>query len=247
MDDNEFKFKFIYNYSNFISLINEGLIHTYPIKTTIKLLNRELGNLSIKAKIDKEDSTNTIFLKGYSNSFVGKDIKILIRIMTSCGYFPSIFEFFDESDKLIKSIIYKELKNSESFFKEFDKTVNDSFFTQITIESRFNKKIDINFNKLYHVTKSNKLDKILSIGLVAKSFNKKSFHEERIYLGFNQQITKNLAYQFEYKGEYALLEIDTHDLKLNLYEDPDFVGDGCYTQDNIPPKNIKVISKFVNN
>ena len=88
----ESKFKLIYNYDNFISLLNEGLIHTYPIKTTIKLLNRELGSLKIKASIDKEDLTNTIFLKGYSSSFIGKDIKRLIRVMTSCGYFPSIFD-----------------------------------------------------------------------------------------------------------------------------------------------------------
>ncbi len=53
------KFNNIYNYTNFISLLNDGLISTYPIKTTIKLLKREIGYLKIQAKIDSDIKTNT--------------------------------------------------------------------------------------------------------------------------------------------------------------------------------------------
>lgn len=142
-DELEIRFKFMYNWDNFISLFNEGLLHTYPILTAVKLITREISSLEIKAKIDKEEGTNTIFIKGYSNSFLNKDLKKLIRAITTCGYFPSTFEFYNDKDELIKSVIYKDFKNNkeyDEFFKLVNNDISNSFFAQIAIESKFNEK-----------------------------------------------------------------------------------------------------------
>jgi hypothetical protein len=106
------KLRHIYNYNNFVDLIVEGLIHTYPIKTTIKLIKRELNG--IKSKIDIEEETGTIFLKGYSNHFNKDNIIQLIRVITLCGYFPSIFELYDEDDNLLRSFNYKSTNDKEN-------------------------------------------------------------------------------------------------------------------------------------
>lgn len=250
------KLKHIYNYNNFVDLIVEGLIHTYPIKTTVKLIKRELNG--IKSNIDIEEETGTIFLKGYSDSFNKDNIIQLIRVITLCGYFPSIFELYDEDDNLLKSFNYKSLTNekeNELFLSNLLFEIQKSYFTQIIIESKFNRNITNILNKLYHVAPYKFREKILSKGLSPKTLSKKAYHPGRIYLGFNLLITKNLAYQFEHKGEYVLFEIDTDKIGVNnlklkdyiqIYDDPEFPKNGCYTNENIPPSCIKEILKFKN-
>ena len=138
------KLKHIYNYNNFVDLIVDGLIHTYPIKTTVKLIKRDLNG--IKANIDIEEETGTIFLKGYSDSFNINNINQLIRVITLCGYFPSVFEIYDKDDNLLKSFNYKlpsNEKENEIFLSSLDFEIKKSHFTQIIIESKFNKSVDI--------------------------------------------------------------------------------------------------------
>lgn len=247
-------FKSIYNFSNFSYLIEEGLIHTYPIKTVVKLLKRELNG--VKSSIDIEEETGTIFLKIYSGFFNKDNINQLIRVITLCGYFPSIFELYDEDDNLLKSFNYKSTTNekeNELFLSDLLFEIQKSYFTQIIIESKFNKNITNIPNKLYHVAPYKFRDKILSKGLSPKTLSKKAYHPGRIYLGFEILITKNLAYQFEHKGKYVLFEIDTDKIGVNnlklkeyiqLYDDPDFPKNGCYTYQNIPPDCIKQILTF---
>lgn len=256
MKTNNLKNWGVHNYSNFVNLIKDGLIHTYPIKTAVKLIKRDLNG--IKASVDVEEETGTIFLKGYSDSFNRGNIEQLIRVITLCGYFPSIFEFYDGDDNFLKSLNYKLVSNEVEYFlflSDLDFEIKNSYFIQIVIESKFNKPITNIPDKLYHVTPSVFREKILSIGLSPKSLSKKAYHPGRIYLGFNLLVTKNLAYQFNYKGEYILIEINMDKIGLNnlklkdyiqLYDDPDFPNNGCYTNENIPPNCIKEILKFKN-
>ena len=39
------EYRIIKNFKKFIEFMNEGMIKTYPLKTTIKLLTRKLGEL----------------------------------------------------------------------------------------------------------------------------------------------------------------------------------------------------------
>lgn len=251
-------FNEIYKFKNFSKLLEEGLIHTYPIKTAVKIIKRELFPFDLKFKVEVEEETDSIFIKGYSESFVDVDILKIFRIISLCGYFPSTLQFYDIDDNLIDFIKYRELKNKkeeDSFISEVKSKNIKSYFIEIICEAKFNKRIYDVPKKLYHVThfSDGKIDKILKNGLVPKSNSKRAFHTERIYMGFNLMATKNLAYQFDVKGVYILFEIDTQKIGSNklllkdylrIYEDPDYFKGGCYTYQNIPPNCIKEVIKF---
>ena len=236
MDD----FKFIYNYNNFLSLVNEGLIHTYPLKTTTKLITRELNKLGINFfKIEVEESTSTIFLK-LKSKFIN-NFKEIIRSISMCGYFPSTIDMYDKDNNFIESIVctdYQNLSFDDWLVNLCNKVVGCEYILFI-IESKFNEKVELP-NKLYHITNIENVNKILKTGLIPKSKSKKAYHTDRIYLGYNILQTKGLSSQFD-KGEYALLLVDTNNLDINIYDDPDFTKMGCYTYDNIPPENIKYL------
>ena len=243
--DIEHKFKYLNNYHNFIDLIAEGLIKTYPINALKRNLTKELSALSIRFKIELDYDTNTIIIKGFSTSMYNKDLENLFKYIALFGYYPAIFFFYDNSNKLITELKYIKNDTYEQFYSKLNTLIKKSYYTEIIIESKFNKKItppDI----LYHVTKAKFKHKIFKIGLVSKSLSKKAFHSDRIYLGFDKNITENLAYQFKDKDLYILLEINVKNLHINFYDDPDFSEMGCYTYENIPPENIKLLNIFKN-
>ena len=100
-------------------------------------------------------------------------------------------------------------------------------------------------NYLYHITKRNKLDKILRFGLQPKSQSKKAYHPERVYL-----LSENIPYNTlkKYKKQLdgdVILKIDlskTIDRKLTLYEYPDTKGVAAYyCEDIIVPSSISVV------
>lgn len=230
----------ILKYNEFFNYVKEGLIKTYPIKTTVKLLKSELRGLTFN--IDFEMDTNTIFIK-----LLSKDINIhrlisIYRSINLCGYFVSNYDFYNTSDSIIGYLVHENVLNS-NFTKSLLDMIENSHFVQITIESKYNKDIKMP-EFLYHVTLKSNQSKIERIGLVPKSKNKRANHNDRIYLGFDEIITKNLSYQFKEKGAYILLRIDTNGLNIKIYDDPDFTENGVYTYDNIPKSNIKIIEEF---
>ena len=241
--DNDEKMKYMYNWDNFLSLVCEGLIRTFPIKTVLKLLTNNYSVLKMKVSTEIDESTDTIFIKGESIEFYNKDIIKLFRLLTICGYFPSTFKFYDDNDKLISILIYKNI--NDEFLEILNDNIFKSTYCQITIESKFNRIINVP-NEIYHVTNSKIVHKIFKNGLISKNKNKRAYHTERIYFGFNKIITKNLAYQFDEKTDYSLLKINTQNINAIFYDDPDFTNYGCYTYDNISPDKITVIDNFKN-
>jgi RNA:NAD 2'-phosphotransferase (TPT1/KptA family) len=119
---------------------------------------------------------------------------------------------------------------------------------QVEAEAKFNLPLNVPA-KLYHVTNSRYLDKILKIGLIPKSKNKRVHHPDRIYFGYTEIGCRNLILQFNKDAsdnnkpiqKWSVLEIDTYSLDLTIYTDPDYY-DGCWTSDNIPPVKIKVLN-----
>jgi hypothetical protein len=55
---------------------------------------------------------------------------------------------------------------------------------------------------------------------------------------YNQQKWSNPKSKIN--DTWIIYEIDTKDLDIKLYYDPNYLG-GYYTLSNIPPKNIKII------
>lgn len=116
-------------YKDFFNYIKEGLIKTYPIKTTIKLIKRGLVGLTFS--IDSELETNTIFIKLLSSDLNIDKLISIYRTINLCGYFVSNYDFYDSSDNVIGY-----LKHDDNLSKEFiddlvDK-INNSHFTQLS-------------------------------------------------------------------------------------------------------------------
>ena len=231
----------IKTYNDFFEQVREGLIKTYPIKTTIKLISRDLILRDIKHGIDYEKSTNTLFIKVKSIDINKEDILNIFRQVNLCGYFISNYNFYDKNNNQIDYLIHKNIINNYFIETLFNK-IKKSSYTQITVESKYNSKLELP-DKLYHVTSISNKSKIEKDGLVPKSKRKKANHNDRIYVGYNPTVIKNLAKQFK-KDKYILIEINTKKLQIELYDDPDLHNHGGYTYDNIHKDHIKIIEEF---
>jgi hypothetical protein len=130
-----------------------------------------------------------------------------------------------------------------------------SFISKVNII--FESKFDIESNipdKLYHLSIKEFQKSILKTGISPKSKSKISYHDSRIYVCksilacktlipnmkmiYNQQKWSNPKSKIN--DTWIIYEIDTKDLDIKLYYDPNYLG-GYYTLSNIPPKNIKII------
>lgn len=142
----------IETYNDFFLQVKEGLIKTYPIKTAVKLISRELSLQKIKFNIDTEKSTNTLFIKLKSIDIVKDKLINIFRQVNLCGYFISNYDFYDKKDNSIDYLIHEQEITNRFLDVLLDK-IKKSYYTQITIESKFNSIASVP-NKLFHVTSS---------------------------------------------------------------------------------------------
>ena len=158
--------------------------------------------------------------------------EIIDRDMSLCGYFPSYVN---------KRGVEREVQYEPRRQNKINDAVQDEEY-------------------IYHLTQSNKVPKILNIGLTPKTNNKMFMYPDRVYFFLHEpdyDDCVSIARQFYsnemiqaglgkikredvYNGTYALLRIDTEKVK-----DVDFSygpnGDECiYTYDNIKPDAIEV-------
>ena len=121
----------ILKYKEFFNYLIEGLIKTYPIKTTIKLIKKELGGLEYR--IDSDEGTNTIFLKLLSKDINLDKLISFYRTVNLCGYFISNYDFYNSSDNVIGYLIHNDNLN-QKFTDELIHKINNSYFIQINIK-----------------------------------------------------------------------------------------------------------------
>ena len=209
------------------NVLMEGYFRTLDIETTADCLRKRYGDA---ADVTINDNSNGIkvFRVVTADSDVNK--RIIDRDMSLCGYYPAMV-----------SKLPNELMDIQ-YEPRFQNKVNDEVFSR---------------DKIYHLTRSVSLDKILSIGLTPRTCNKQFNYPDRIYFFLDQpsiSICRLLVKQFNidsankgkpiYNGNYSLLEIDTKYLKdNNFFFDPN--AENCvYTKHNVKPKAIKVIETF---
>jgi hypothetical protein len=163
-----------------------------------------------------------IFIKG-SNPDLSKD---LLNLIKSSGYFIATAGSFENK--------IKDKSKLEDYI------LNNTDLT-ISIEPTFDTKVDFDGEYLYHATDKKNLNKILSIGLIPKSKNTRSFYPERVYLSPNLEYMNSIKYQLntDKPAEYVFLKIKNYDT-LSLYKDVRFKG-GFYTYDSISPDYIEII------
>jgi hypothetical protein len=236
--------KYISEYNEYVNQLKEGLIHTYSINVAIKNLNRTLGLNKVIFASDIDPMTNTMFFKIKSKTINLEKLFKFFNDINLYGYFISNYTFYDPDDNQIDYLIH-QTEIDKDFIKDLIEKIENSYLFQIVIESKFNEELKLP-GKLYHTTLLKNEKRIFEQGLTPRSGNKKANHRNRIYLGLDKINTKGLSRQFGI-GEFILIEVDTTNLNIRIFEDPDFSGYGCYTYDNIPPDNLKIIDKWIIN
>lgn len=124
-------------------------------------------------------------------------------------------------------------------------------YVQVGYEKRHDKKIELNTNKLYHITRRESLPKIRREGLVPKSRDKQTHHLDRIYFfkkDYGKDVFKKISedlYGNNTSFGYAVIEVDLNKIDKNIIFHNDLnTKDGIYTTDNIPPDALKVIYQY---
>lgn len=203
--------------------INEGLIKTYPIDTTIHHI-KDFFNLS-DYDIKKVTLLNDIVGIHVIVGDIGKNKKIMTQAMSSCGYhFSRVYsEYFDEHN----GVNYLTLEYLPKF-QEYD----------VSEEIRKNEPF------LYHITPIHNEGKIKNIGLTPKTKNPLTKYPDRIYLlrgSAGEEYVKALgsALHVNNNSDYTVFILDTNKVcnKAKLFEDPQS-NRGLWTYNNIPQSAI---------
>lgn len=208
--------------------INEGLIQTYPIDTTIRYI-KEFFNLN-DWDIKKVTLANNIEGIHIIVGDVGNNRKVVTRAMSSCGYhFSRIYdEYFDHHN----GVNYLTLEYLPKFQED-----------DISEEVRKNEPC------LYHITPSCYEGKIKKIGLTPKTKNPLNDYPDRIYLlrgSAGEEYIRSLGAALfnanqnkPNRDKYTVFVLDTEKVcdKVKLFEDPQS-SRGLWTYHNIPPDSI---------
>jgi len=108
---------------------------------------------------------------------------------------------------------------------------------------------------LYHLTKSDKVNKIKKVGLTPRSSETFFNYKDRIYFSLDKESLKKLAEQKKQinlmnkinsgESKFAILTIKPNGAsnRIRFFKDPNFFN-GIYTKENIHPFSIKDIEYF---
>lgn len=224
-------------FKNYILQIQEGLIKTEDLNTTVGIIDRMLVDVNLWYIINK-DENNSKFNITFDSIIQKNHIDGIFGRVNSLGYYCSYF-------KLIKNIKSKNFAwvDIDDYIDKSKNCDSVSFY----FESKFDKLLDHKPDILYHVCNVVNLKNILRVGLYPKSKSKHTSHPDRIYvtLHFNtaQKMIDNFKFDDSINGknnEYLILKIDISSDYYNnikLFKDPNFTG-GYYTYENIKPIDI---------
>ena len=228
------------NIENFIDSINEGLIRTYDMNTSVSILKKWYNSMTnyFNISILNNDTFEITIIDKISTSL----FSILIRDVNNLGYFPSVVYLVNENNMTNK------------FNYDFDK-INNIIMSKniikliLVCEKKFDDEVIIS-DIIYHVCKEQNISKILKNGLSPRSKNRISTHPERVYFCLDIESCEDLIDRFKINDKiknlpeqnYKILEIDIPDLdrKIIFRKDPNMSKDGIYTYNNIPNKIIKL-------
>lgn len=251
----------IKHFKDYINLINEGLIKTYPGDIVLDDILKSLKHMQINTSGYFENNKIRLTIYDFKSIFLNKIEHLFDHIDTFIvnrgGWFPSSMEIVKTSGikKLFKYDFYEIIRIHD----EIDQIT-------ITYESKFEKEESDIPEKLYHLSIFEYSKKIKKNGLSPRSKSKLSSHLDRIYLCKSYQDCVDLIpkMMFYYTGEKdenifklgkkffkkditpIIYEIDNSDKRIDkLYKDINYNEKGYYTLDNIPPNKIKIVKSKI--
>ena len=139
--------------------------------------------------------------------------------LSLCGYYPSYVEKIGKQ----RNVTYE---------KRFQDSVSDIVKEKGTI---------------YHLTRRDRLHKIMANGLCPRTEDKMFKYPDRIYFFLEAPsieeckfcIEQFSRYTKDHSKDYVLLENDVEDLNIEFYYDPN-MENAVYTKDNISPSRIEI-------
>lgn len=252
----------IYSFNEYISKINEGLIHTYDINKTTNDISELISSYDIEYDIIKSDTKFKIEL-GNINTIPNFDsiLKIILdKLFNTYGWFPSKVKVFG---------IFGNHREYNFNIKHIIHNIKDKKSVIITFESKFDEITEDIPEKLYHLSIGQYTKDILQKGLICKEKSKLTYHGfgGGIYLCKSIDDCKKLIAQMKFfyneekydiinnpnnpKGRYnkntkwIIYEIDTKIGNIRkLYRDPNYLN-GFYYVDNINRKSISIVENEV--
>ena len=233
---------------NYLDFVKEGLITTQSSDIVLNKVQFLPNNLIYNIKHTKSDN-----LIHFEILYFNKLSEISKTFDAIESYFINMMGWFPSN---VKIKILSGMKNSMQYNRDYlIKNMNLIDSVNITFESKFDIESNIP-DKLYHLSIVEFQNSILKNGLSPKSKSKVSYHDSRIYvcksiLGckslipnmkmiYNQQKWSNPKSKINDK--WVIYEIDTKDLDIKLYYDPNYLG-GYYILSNIPSENLKILEK----
>jgi hypothetical protein len=215
----------------------EGLIVSHPIENAISVLRAKNYTTSY------EKGSNEFFVTvGFDDDLdIAEDeLSELLSITNNLGWYPANMGYGKEFNNIIKWDRYQ--LNFELLIQQKHTKIKFLF------EPKYDTRVLSHERYLYHLTPSVYVKKILKMGLIPKSFSKKAYHPDRIYLGKTPESTDILIPAFRRStgiDDWTVLKIDTHPIEhyLQLYKDQNFKEQGYYTLNTITPLCITVYDK----
>lgn len=215
--------------------MNEGLIRTYDVNHTKKIICRKFNlndnQFCVQKRNDNGTDVNIVFIlldKGIDKQTIG-EIKHLMGV---CGYFEC-----------------------------YPQTNRNGVIT-LVFEPHFTKDISLEIKKkykfLYHATQTIYLQKIEKKGLIPKSNNLLFLYPSRIYCMRGNNLTKEQIHTLKSvqakRGEqrhfddnsYTILKINVSALPENIsfFMDP-MAPNAILTHDNIPPQYLEIFGELI--
>lgn len=203
-------------------LMSEGLIHTYPTKSVIRMMRKEFD--FAEEQICSKEINNGEEQILITIPDIEGNVKLIKRAMDRLGWFFSTQE--------------------ETFYEGWVKLYFGKKF-----QSEQDTEIRQKYDRLYHITPIYYANKIRNIGISPKSKNNVFKYPGRCYLiygshtmsefvDFAQMLYNSDANQ-QNRGKYKIFILDTDKIPKNakLYYDATFPF-GVFTGENIPPTAI---------
>lgn len=203
--------------------LEEGLIRTYPIDTTMRYIKSyfRLSNNEI-FKVEGENGIWRIIVKIYDDK---RNHKLLDRAMRLCGYFPAHYDRRNTDDGYVL-VQYKSINDED-------------VSAQLRKEEQY----------LVHVTPTYNEEKILKMGFSPKCKNSIFNYPDRVYFSVGSTpsseiltMLKILSTVNNSEGDtknytYFVVDISKISENVKFFRDQNYKN-GVYTTDNIRPDCI---------
>ena len=218
--------------------IYEGLTFSSPLSQVTQILHRH--DISIVPNYDDND---------FSVIFTPKDLYLedidkFIHMITNMGWYPHMY-VLDNDDFLFYNKEYEQ----EEAVKRFINHISSTSFSILIIHCDANYSIPVSIldNKLYHVTRTVTVPKILKVGLCPRNKMKKTYHPKKVYFCLRDKDCNEIAELLHELDplkdpEYSVLEIDTSFIKfyVKVFKDSHYSEKGVWSYNNIPPSYIQI-------